>query len=187
MSVVSLIAGVIASALVGIVLTQVLKKHVEKGSGLLGISIAIVIFLVVQIVADQAQTDRTTSSVSGPASPGAPDAVQNLSLGISNPSLDVDGSTFSEIEVTGGTPGAGVDIEIAQPSYVEGGVCPKITPPITDKCNLVYGGGGTFDREGKVVMKFPDPADIQLYSGLYRVAVRDQHTGAVVDSEISVN
>lgn len=126
---------------------------------------------------------RTTSvTTSRPTS--SANRVQNLQLGISPGEISIAKREYTTIEVGDATPGAFVDVEIAQPAYVNGGVCRKLSK---GKCNLAYSGGGEVDRDGLFAMKFPTQPEVELYSGLYEITIRDRHTGATVSISLAVN
>lgn len=115
------------------------------------------------------------------------DRIQNLGISIGPSHIPSDGSVYTTIEVSDATPGAYVDLEIAQPAYVNGGVCPRIEPRKEGKCNLVYAGGNEADRDGTVTLKFPTEPGMELHSGLYQITAQDRHTGAVVEIDLSVD
>jgi hypothetical protein len=144
-----------------------------------------------------APEDNSPSGVAG-ASPsaktatGAPqeppadgrDVVQNLQLGISPGEISIARGEYTTITVDDATPGAFIDVEIDQPDYVSGGVCPELSK---GPCNLVYSGGDTANRRGSISLEFPDTPEVELHSGLYEIRVRDRHTGAQVSIDLAVN
>lgn len=141
---------------------------------------------------DKGATPSPSSTPSGAGVTGSPvaiptgsrDVVQNLQLGISPGEISIAAKSYTTIEVSDATPGAFIDVEIDQPDYVDGGVCPKL---IKGPCNLVATDGGTANRDGLYSLQFPQDPQMELFEGLYQITVRDRHTGAVVSIDLEVN
>lgn len=118
----------------------------------------------------------------GQSKPSSTDVIRNMHLGVSPSEISRSEETTVTISVWDAEPDSIVDMEVASPPEVQGGICPEIRE---GSCNLIYSGGCSTDASGSCTAEFTWYPSVGP-AGTYLITVRDRRSGVILDLALEV-